>query len=223
MEDLIHLSYPIIGGLLYLSYPKQLKLSGDVLLAFSALHNLCLCLFSLYTFISMVNILSNKGVVLQSSYYFNDPTFDRLIYYFYLSKYYEYIDTFLLYFQNKDPIFLQKFHHIGATICWHLCYYYKVDCIWIATMVNSLVHTVMYMYYLLSLFKVKGIKKIKILITSLQLIQLICAVLISPILYYGIETTFKYNIIIFFNIYVCVLIFLFLVFAKKEYVDKKAV
>ena len=113
MEDMIHLSYPIIGGLLYLSYPKSLKLSGNILFIFSAIHNMLLCLFSLYIFISMINILLVKGLIFESSYYFNDPIFDNIIFYFYISKYYEYIDTFLLYFQNKEPILLQKFHHIG--------------------------------------------------------------------------------------------------------------
>ena len=80
----------------------------------------------------------------------------------------------------------------------------------------------MYFYYFLSLFKIKSIKKIKILITSLQLIQLVCAVIFSPILYYGKETRFKYNIILFFNAYVYVLIILFVLFAKKEYFTKSS-
>lgn len=90
-------------------------------------------------------------------------------------------------------------------------------------MVNSLVHTVMYLYYFLSLFKLKFIKKIKILITALQLVQLICAVMISPVLYYNVETPFKYNIILFFNAYIYILIFLFFMFARKEYFNKPKV
>ena len=110
-------------------------------------------------------------------------------------------------------------------IGWHLSYYYKVDCIWIATTINALVHTVMYMYYFLSLFKLKEIKtllsKVKIFITALQLIQLICAIIFAPILYYGKEKSFQYNIILGFNGYVAILILLFLKFAKKEYIDRK--
>jgi len=218
-----HLSYPLIGFLIYLSYPKSLKIfnTKKKLFVFTLIHNLGLSLFSLYTFITMINIIYYKGIKLESNYYFSDQTFDKIIFYFYLSKYYEYIDTLLLYFQDKEPIFLQKFHHVGATIGWHLSYYYKVDCIWIATTFNSLVHTVMYLYYFFSLFKVKGIKKIKIFITMLQLIQLFCAVIFAPILYFGKEKPLQYYIILFFSSYVAILIILFIKFAKKEYIDKE--
>jgi hypothetical protein len=58
------------------------------------------------------------------------------------------MDTFLLYLHGKTPIFLQKYHHIGAVISWHLVYVYKVDAIWLPSLANSFVHTVMYSYYL---------------------------------------------------------------------------
>jgi hypothetical protein len=77
-------------------------------------------MFSAWTFVSLCNILYEYGIVCQSDYYFQIEKFDRIIYLFYLSKYYEFFDTFLLYLNGKDPIFLQKYHHIGAVICWHI-------------------------------------------------------------------------------------------------------
>ena len=35
---------------------------------------------------------------------------------FYFSKYYEYLDTWLVRAKGRQPIYLQKYHHIGAAM-----------------------------------------------------------------------------------------------------------
>jgi hypothetical protein len=178
--------------------------------------------FSAWTFISLAIILYKYGIVFESNYYFKDLFFNKIIYYFYLSKYYEYIDTFLLYLNNKKPIFLQKFHHIGAVIVWYLGYYYKVDAIWLATISNSFIHTIMYSYYLGSLLKIKNIKIVKQYVTTLQLIQLIVPAFINLYFYRPpIETIFNYIIINIFVIYVTILIILFSIFYYNNYIKNK--
>ena len=138
------------------------------------------------------------------------------------SKYYEFFDTFLLYLNNKNPIFLQKYHHIGAVVCWHLLYVYKVDSIWIPTFANSFVHTIMYSYYLGCLLKIKWIRFIKKYITYLQLTQLTVPNCLALYLYYPpVETVFNYQLILFFFAYVCGLIGLFIQFFYKNYVKSK--
>jgi hypothetical protein len=213
---------PIIGTLCYLLYPINLRINQTLLYNISIIHNVLLMSFSAWTFISLLNILYKYGIVFESNYYFKDLFFNKIIYYFYLSKYYEYIDTFLLYLNDKKPIFLQKFHHVGAVIVWYLAYNYKVDAIWLGTISNSFIHTIMYSYYLGSLLKIKNIKFIKQYITTLQLIQLIVPSLIDLYFYRPpIETVFNYYIINIFVLYVTILIILFGVFYYKNYIKIK--
>ena len=220
-----NLSYhitPIFAIIGYLVYPKDLRISPSLLYILSVIHNGALVLFSAWTFVSLSQILYNNGIVFQSNYYFQNSHFDKIVYFFYISKYYEFFDTFLLYLNGKTPIFLQKYHHIGAVICWHLCYVYKVDCIWLPSIVNSFVHTIMYLYYLGCLFKINKVRFIKKYITSLQLIQLTITPFIS--LYYytpPVETTFNYNIIKFFISYVFGLVLLFSQFYYTNYMKIK--
>lgn len=213
-----HLIVPILGTYFYSNiqnYIPNLHPADISILAF--FHNVGLTIFSAAIFIKMTGILFDRGIVFQSGYYFSDPEFDRTILLFYLSKYYEYTDTYLIYLQKKTPIFLQKYHHIGAVIVWHFCYVYKVDGIWVATWVNSLVHTVMYSYYTASVLKIGFIRNYKKYITGLQITQLVLANIISPIMYCPpVETWFNYGIIMGFNAYVVVLVGLFIDFFSKN-------
>jgi len=123
--------------------------------------------------------------------------------------------------QNKNPIFLQKFHHVGAVVFWHLAYYNKVDAIIVGTILNSGVHTIMYTYYLLSLFKIK-LTCIKPFITTGQIVQLVVGNLYGTIYYYPpVETWWNYSTILAFDLYIYILIYLFIAFYLKTYVYKK--
>ena len=162
---------PLLAIAGYLSYPKNVRIEPNLLYYLSVVHNGFLVSFSAWTFLELSKIMYTDGLVFQSNYYFQNPEFDKVIYLFYISKYYEFGDTFLLYLNGKTPIFLQKYHHIGAVISWHLMYTYKVDMIWMASLLNSFVHTVMYSYYLGCLLKIDKFRVVKKYITSLQLIQ----------------------------------------------------
>ena len=205
-----------------MAYPKQLRINPQLLHCCSIVHNGLLVAFSAYTFLSLSHILYTDGLVFQSDYYFQNPYFDKVIFWFYLSKYYEFFDTFLLYLNGKSPIFLQKYHHIGAVVVWHLHYVYKVDCIWIPSIANSFVHTIMYSYYLGCLLKINQVRFLKQYITSMQLTQLfipnfICLYFYRP----PIETPFKYGLIQLFVGYVAVLVVLFSQFYWNNYLKPK--
>ena len=208
---------PLVAIAGYLAYPKQLRINSTFLYFLSVIHNGLLVAFSAWTFVSLSQILYNDGIVFQSNYYFQNPCFDTVIYLFYVSKYYEFIDTFLLYLNGKSPIFLQKYHHIGAVICWHFCYVYKVEGIWIATTLNSFVHMIMYSYYLGCLLKINQFRFIKKYITALQLCQLIP----QPICLYLYNTDENYNILLFFTFYSIGLIILFGMFYYDAYIKRK--
>ena len=219
-EMLCHLA-TAIGIIGYLSYPKNLRIDPTFLQCFSILHNAFLVGFSAWTFLSLSKIIWERGIVFETQFYFQDPNFDTITFYFYLSKYYEFIDTFLLYLNGKTPLFLQKFHHIGAVINWHLMYVYKVDTIWTVTLLNSFVHMVMYSYYLCCLLKI-NMKFLKQYITSMQLCQFI--VLYANFYYYypPVETWFNYGVLTFFGLYGVGVIYLFGEFYYQNYLQNRA-
>ena len=215
--------WPLVSIAAYLLYPKGLRIHPSLLHGLSIAHNAALVLFSAYTFITLFCMILEHGLVFKHEYYFqNAPCFDTIIKLFYLSKYYEFVDTFLLHLNGKSPSFLQKYHHIGAVVCWHLHYIYRVDAIWIPTIANSFVHTIMYSYYLGCLLKFSKVRSIKQFITTLQLAQLgipgfICLYYYVP----PIETEFNYNLIIFFVQYVFILVLLFVQFYYSSYLKPK--
>ena len=217
---LIHLVphlVPLLSIAGYLLYPKQIRINQIALYYISVAHNSTLILFSAWTCVSISQIVYNEGLVFQSNYYFQNSLFDKIIFYFYLSKYYEFGDTFLLYLHGKSPLFLQKYHHVGAVISWHLMYYYKVDAIWNITLLNAFIHTIMYSYYLGCLLKIRQVKIIKQYITTLQLIQF-GIMYVNMYLYWPpVVLRFKYNIIIIFAIYGVGVVGLFISFYYKNY------
>ena len=212
---------PWLGIAGYLAYPKQFRINPTLLYFLSVIHNAWLVAFSAWTFVSLSQILYNDGIVFQSNYYFQNPKFDTIMYLFYISKYYEFLDTFLLYLNGKTPIFLQKYHHIGAVLSWHLMYVYKVEMIWMATFLNSFVQTIMYSYYLGCLLKLNQVRFIKKYITSIQLCQFF--ILYVNFYFYRpqIESWFNYYIIIFFASYGAGVIGLFGRFYYDSYIDQK--
>lgn len=209
---------PVLAIYGYSIYPKKLRINNSILYIFSVLHNGLLVLFSAWTFLSISKVLYSNGIVFESTYYFQIKEFDTIIFYFYVSKYYEFFDTFLLYLNGKTPIFLQKYHHIGAVLSWHLMYFYKVDMVWMASLLNSFVHTIMYSYYLGCLLKVNRLRIIKKYITSLQLCQFF--ILYSNFYFYSppIESWFNYYIIIFFAAYGVGIISMFIRFYYNSYI-----
>ena len=199
---------PLAGTYIYMSYPWNGK-------TFIITHNIFLHLYSVWTFFSLLNAVSEKGLHFEQSYYMNDPWINRLIFYFYLSKYYEYLDTFIIYAKGKTPIFLQKYHHIGAAICWHLAWIYKVDAVIFASLANSFIHSIMYLYYLLIILKV-NLNLIKPYITYLQVIQFLAGFM-SVYYWFPIETPWNKGVISIFLIYNLGLLILFLKFIKDNY------
>ena len=210
---MLHLLYPIIMNLFYINVSKKelQTIHPNIIHNFSLVHNLFLQLFSLYTFINLLNVFIHNAVYAGPQYYFNIPGVENVLFWFYLSKYYEFIDTFILYAKKREPIFLQKFHHMGATFIWHLGYVYKLDSIYFASLLNSGVHSIMYLYYFCCMFPniSNKIRKYKLYITIIQIVQLAYGVFAIPWYYYVIENNSNKCIIIIFEAYIAVLIYLF--------------
>lgn len=62
---------------------------------------------------------------------------------FYLSKFYEVMDTVILLAKGKETKFLQTYHHTGAMLCMWAGIRYMSPPIWMFTFLNSGIHTLM--------------------------------------------------------------------------------
>lgn len=69
------------------------------------------------------------------------------VYVFYLSKFYEFVDTLFLVVRQKPLTFLHVYHHASTVVVAYLGLYDNASYCWIAVAQNSFVHVLMYYYY----------------------------------------------------------------------------
>ncbi|KUJ21096.1 uncharacterized protein LY89DRAFT_694732 [Mollisia scopiformis] len=91
--------------------------------------------------------------------------------FFYLSKFYEVLDTLIILAKGKRSSTLQTYHHAGAMLCMWAGIRYMSPPIWMFVFVNSFIHTLMYTYYTLTAFAVPVPMAIKRSLTTIQIIQ----------------------------------------------------
>ncbi|KAK5100346.1 hypothetical protein LTS08_005095 [Lithohypha guttulata] len=92
---------------------------------------------------------------------------------FYMSKFYEVIDTLIIIAKGKKSSFLQTYHHAGAMICMWAGIRYMSPPIWVFVLVNSFVHSIMYTFYLFTAIGVKVPSWFKRTLTTLQITQFV--------------------------------------------------
>jgi len=98
---------------------------------------------------------------------------------FVLSKAPELVDTFFLIARKRPLIFLHWYHH--ATVMMYSFYIYRDRLAGGAyySVMNYTVHAVMYTYYFLRACKVRVPRSIAMVVTSLQLLQMVIGVLVT--------------------------------------------
>jgi len=168
-------------GTIFLLTQIMKNLQPFTLKPFVIFHNFFLTVISLALFVGMgyyvIKVLitynwdwgilfcdTNKEVVLKGGLYY-------WVYFFYLSKFYEFIDTFLLCLKKSQLRFLHVYHHWATmALIWN-CLYMGTPTQWTAELLNALVHIPMYYYYTMaSLGYTVWWKKY---LTRLQIIQFI--------------------------------------------------
>ncbi|EXJ68374.1 uncharacterized protein A1O5_08166 [Cladophialophora psammophila CBS 110553] len=92
---------------------------------------------------------------------------------FYLSKFYEVVDTLIILAKGRKSSLLQTYHHAGAMLCMWAGIRYMSPPIWMFVLVNSGIHTVMYTFYLCSALGIKVPKWFKQTLTTLQITQFV--------------------------------------------------
>jgi hypothetical protein len=165
-----------------------------------------------------------------------------LVWLFYMSKYYELLDTFILLIKGKPSSFLQTYHHSGSILSlWTMCVS-RIPGMWIFTFLNSFIHTLMYYYFTLTCLGYRPTWKRHL--TSMQITQFLVgnvfgiAYLIIPnchnwdsnfrenVLQHRVFGTYFASIVftfLFNFFFVGGLILLFNDFARRTYGQKKAV
>jgi hypothetical protein len=105
---------------------------------------------------------------------FTESYLPMFIYLFYLSKYYEFMDSFILLIKGRKPIFLQVYHHVGAVFIMYLSTVTWSCSGMIFVAFNAPTHTIMYTYYAASTLGYRF--PFKHLITQTQLLQFIVGI-----------------------------------------------
>eukprot|EP01119_Soliformovum_irregulare_P002591 TRINITY_DN12839_c0_g1_i1.p1 TRINITY_DN12839_c0_g1~~TRINITY_DN12839_c0_g1_i1.p1 ORF type:complete len:307 (-),score=47.61 TRINITY_DN12839_c0_g1_i1:239-1159(-) len=157
---------PLIIGVLYLlslyvlqNYMKDkkemtLRIPSMIHNAFLSLLSLCMFLGAAYgAYIKYGSQGFWAGLVCEQD---PDPIKGPLFYWsyiFYLSKFYELLDSFLLVLKKKPLLFLHVFHHtVMPAVCWAGLEGKWTMALWTSCFWNSFVHVIMYYYYFISTF-----------------------------------------------------------------------
>jgi hypothetical protein len=144
-------------------------------------HNLIMAVGSAIMFIGMVS--SFIGILLRHNFsgevVFCDAEQKEVnkgplyfwVFIFYLSKYYEWFDTFLIISKQHKLTFLHVYHHWVTMLLVWMCLEEKIPVQWSAQILNTFVHMFMYYYYFLVSLKQEVWWKKHI--TQLQIAQFI--------------------------------------------------
>jgi len=167
-----------------------------------AIHNLVICLGSLAIFIGCMYEVYSRSVKLRSLLWLiceNEETQSTgplwfWSYIYYLSKFYELLDTIIQLLRGKLPpnYFLHVYHHsLILLMCWFWLQY-SATMLFVGLLFNTAVHVVMYFYFFLR--SIGHPPAWKALVTQFQIIQfmtsLVCF-LFTLYLVYGENRTCK--------------------------------
>jgi hypothetical protein len=140
---------------------------------------------------------------------------------FYISKVYEFVDTWILLVKGVKPAILQTFHHTGAVLAMWVLVVTENPATWIFVVLNSLIHTFMYCYYTLTALGYRP--SWKIIMTILQILQFIAGLTFSAG-YIAVERALNpmQTLAIAFNqCYVCLVLYLFCDFFVSSYLLRR--
>lgn len=155
-------------------------------------HNLILSLGSLCIFIGVVYEVA-KRTYIENSYewIFCESPQTKAVgmlwfwsYVYYLSKYYELLDTLLQFLNNKTPpnFFLHTYHHSLVILMSWAWIEYQASTQFIGIAFNTAVHVIMYYYYYLKSIGITP--KWKSYVTKFQIVQFMFSLLVITICYY---------------------------------------
>ncbi|KAK3074220.1 hypothetical protein LTR53_003507 [Teratosphaeriaceae sp. CCFEE 6253] len=135
------------------------------------------------TFNTTINIWEVKNTAIRLGYDGNpDPTDvgrlwnEGLAFWgwlFYVSKFYEVLDTLIILAKGKRSATLQTYHHAGAMLCMWAGIRFMSPPIWMFVFINSAIHAMMYTYFTFSALGYRVPQGLKRALTSLQIAQFV--------------------------------------------------
>ena len=143
---------------------------------------------------------------------------------YYFSKYVEFLDTFFFVMRKKNNqiSFLHVYHHVSMLILqWCVVKFVPGGVSYLGPLLNCFVHSLMYMYYMLSAFGPHMQKYLwwKKYLTRIQIIQFIIAMLHVSVAIYCTDTFPKFWMWSML-VYMITLFMLFINYYKKSYREK---
>ncbi|CAG7836968.1 unnamed protein product [Allacma fusca] len=143
---------------------------------------------------------------------------------FLLSKFVELGDTAFIVLRKQKLIFLHWFHHVATLVlCWVGFSYY--DAIGRIYFINTFVHSFMYTYYALSVLKVRIPRRLAMVLTTVQILQMFFALSLNFVsMYYiviGEQCGRSMEVIFLVLFVVAVVVSLFINFFVKSYLTPK--
>ncbi|GJQ15576.1 hypothetical protein GpartN1_g7367.t1 [Galdieria partita] len=162
------------------------------------LHNLLLALASLWMFVGITMALKDtwsrgglKAIYCPYSMTTDPSLFSSSIifwlYIFYLSKFYELLDTFILIGRGKPLTFLHVWHHASVLLETWAWVYFGLTFASLGMLFNTFIHIWMYAYFGLSAMHIRVPWRKRI--TTMQIVQFICSFLLSiPYIYWQWRT-----------------------------------
>ncbi|GKZ01156.1 hypothetical protein MPSEU_001067000 [Mayamaea pseudoterrestris] len=139
---------------------------------------------------------------------------------FYLSKYWEFVDTWILVLKGKGANFLQVYHHSGIVFVMHGAVASQSSWLLIVVLLNAAIHTLMYTYFCIKTIAPKLEIKAAKYLTMAQIGQFLLGMASTyGVLFMGnscgsISSRFSLTCL---HVYGIGLIALFVSFAKRKY------
>jgi GNS1/SUR4 family len=152
--------------------------------------------------------------------FWNESRFGSWAYIFYLSKYYEFVDTWILILKGKDASFLQVYHHTGIAFIMWCAVASQSSWLLFVVFLNSAIHTLMYTYFCVKSIAPKTEIKVAKYLTMAQICQFLIGIACTlPIFILGhkCDTQSSRVALACLHIYGIGLIALFAIFAQKKY------
>ena len=215
----------------FLRQRLQLQSKGGILDTFVTIHSALLAVYSAVTWYYSWSIVSSYMNENQNSLNAAMCDFDGKLWvekgfsfwvlHFYVSKFYEFLDTWIIILKGKKVSFLQEFHHAGIAVAMWGFYVSSASVVLIIVCFNSCIHTIMYTYYTAAAFGYRS--PLKNYLTIAQITQFIIGMTITiPTHYYhNCLSSSQSFVLLMTQIYTVILIFLFVWFYKDEYSKKK--
>jgi len=221
----------IFGGQQYMSTRPRMEIRGPLIL-WNALLGIFSIMGALRTWPEILHVLGEHGIyhsLCIPSFIEKDRVAGYWTFMFVMSKVPELGDTIFIVLRKQPLIFLHWYHHITVLLySWYSYSEYTAAARWFITM-NYLVHSVMYTYYAFKAAKFRVPRCIAMIITTLQIIQMVVGTLVNYWTYQmkqdGLEchvsdTNIKLSLLMYISYFVLFARFFYNAYLKPKSLEK---